>query len=195
MLAMKTILYATDFSANAEAALPVASELAKEGRGRLVVLHVERPPLATLGGIAGVPPLPSEYDRQRLEEELKGIQPAQTGIAVERRLVYGDPAAVILKMAQEIGADLIVMGTHGRTGLRRLLMGSVAEQVVRKAPCPVLTVRTPSQTLLTLPAVAGKTSQFEMTAERDETPKHPESYPYSEASEVSILAPKLEAVS
>jgi universal stress protein A len=154
MLEMATILYPTDFSANAEAALALASALAREGHGRLVVLHVERPPLATLGGTAGVPPLPTEYDRQRLEEQLQRIKPLRPGIAVEHRLEYGDPASVILKTAQEVGTDLIVMGTHGRTGLRRLLMGSVAEQVVRKASCPVLTVRTPSQTLLTLPAAA-----------------------------------------
>ena len=55
-------------------------------------------------------------------------------------------------MARELGADLIVMGTHGRTGLRRLLMGSVAERVVREAPCPVLTVRTPVEMLASSPA-------------------------------------------
>lgn len=93
---------------------------------------------------AGVPPLPNEYDREGLGEELRRIQPARAGIAMEHHLEYGDPAAVILKFAREIGADLIVMGTHGRTGLRRLLMGSVAEQVVRKASCPVLTLRTPA---------------------------------------------------
>jgi universal stress protein A len=165
MLEMATILYPTDFSANAEAALALASALAKEGHGRLVVLHVERPPLATLGGIAGVPPLALEYDRQGAWEELQRILPSQSGFTVEHCLEYGEPASTILKTAEEVGADLIVMGTHGRTGLRRLLMGSVAEQVVRKASCPVLTVRTPVQTLLTLPAVARETSQFEPTAE------------------------------
>lgn len=143
MLAMKTILYPTDFSADAQPAFEVACALAVEGRGQLVVLHVERPPLATLGGTTGVPPLPNEYDRRRLREELQRIQPVRAGIAIEHRLEYGDPAAVILEVAQETGADLIVMGTHGRTGLRRLLMGSVAERVVRKASCPVLTVRSP----------------------------------------------------
>jgi|SRR5579884_2395558 universal stress protein A len=157
MLAMEKILYPTDFSADARPAFEVACALASEGHGRLVVLHVERSPLATLGGTAGVPPLPSEYDRQRWWEQLQRIQPSRRGIAVEHRLEYGDPAAAILKAAQEIGADLIVMGTHGRTGLHRLLMGSVAERVVRKAPCPVLTVRTPVQTLLSLPHTAEET--------------------------------------
>lgn len=146
MSAMRTILYPTDFSTDARPAFEVACALASEGRGRLVVLHVERPPLATLGGTTGVPPLPNEYDGGRLREELQRIRPVRAGVAVEHRLEYGDPTAVILEVAQEIGADLIVMGTHGRTGLRRLLMGSVAERVVRKAPCPVLTFRSAAMT-------------------------------------------------
>jgi nucleotide-binding universal stress UspA family protein len=157
MLAMKTILYPTDFSVGAQPAFEVACALAGEGYGRLVVLHVERPPLTTLGGTAGVPPLPTEFDRARVQEELEGFQPARTGIAVEHRLEYGEPDSVILAVAREISAELIVMGTHGRTGLRRLLMGSVAEKVVRKASCPVLTVRTPVETLLSLPSVAEET--------------------------------------
>ncbi len=144
MLAMRTILYPTDFSMDARPAFEVACALAGEGRGRLVVLHVERPPLASLGGTTLVPPLPIEYDREKLWERLKDIQPLRAGIAVEHRLEYGDPATTILEVAQEISADLIVMGTHGRTGLRHLLMGSVAERVVRKAPCPVLTIRNPA---------------------------------------------------
>lgn len=144
MLTRQTILHPTDFSADARPAFEVACVLAGERGGRLVVLHVERPPLATLGGIPAVPPLPSEYDREKLWQRLQDIQPARAGLAVEHRLEYGDPAAVILEVAQEIGAGLIVMGTHGRTGLRRLLMGSVAERVVRKASCPVLTLRSPA---------------------------------------------------
>lgn len=156
MITMETILYPTDFSADARPAFEVACALAKEGRGRVVVLHVERPPLTTLGGTAGVPPLPNEYDRQSSEEKLQSLQ-SPPGIVVEHRLLYGDPISVILATAQEIGADLIIMGTHGRTGVRRLLMGSVAEAVVRKAVCPVLTVRTPKQTLLSLPSAAKET--------------------------------------
>lgn len=155
MLAMKTILYPTDFSEGARPAFEVACALAAEGRSRLVVLHVERPPLATLGGTTLVPPLPSEYDRESLEEELQRIRPSRAGIPLEHRLEYGDPAAAILKSARETGADLIVMGTHGRTGLRRLLMGSVAEQVLRKASCPVLTIRTAEARLDQPSALAG----------------------------------------
>jgi nucleotide-binding universal stress UspA family protein len=64
-------------------------------------------------------------------------------VNVEHQLKAGDAVAEILSMARHLPCDLIVLGTHGRTGLDRLLMGSVAEQIVRKAPCPVLTVKTP----------------------------------------------------
>ena len=161
MLAIKTILYPTDFSADSRPAFEVACALASEGHSRLVVLHVERPPLTSLGGTTLVPPLPSEYDRERLWDQLNRIQPTQPGIDVEHRLEYGDPEAVILKTAHEIGADLIVMGTHGRTALRRLLMGSVAEYVVRKARCPVLTVRTAAQARLSLPSAAVPSTETE----------------------------------
>jgi universal stress protein A len=148
MLSMKTILYPTDFSAETQLAFDAACALASEGHGRLVVLHIERPPLGTLGGTTLVPPLPSEYDRQGLWERLRSIQPSRPDIAVEHRLEYGNPESVILKTAKEIGADLIVLGTHGRTGLRRFLTGSVAEHVLREAPCPVLAVRGASERLL-----------------------------------------------
>ncbi len=141
MLAMKTILYPTDFSGESQLAFETACVLANARHGRLVVLHVERPPLSNLGGTTLVPPLPSEYEHQSLLEQLKTFQPSGADISVEHRLEYGDPESVILEVAKEIGADLIVMGTHGRTGLRRILLGSVAEHVLRKAPCPVLTVR------------------------------------------------------
>ena len=147
MLEMKTILYATDFSEAARPAFAVACVLAKEAHGRLVILHVERPPLSSLGGTPIVPPLPNEYDCQALWEALRSYQPGRTDIVVEHRLEFGDPADVILQTAEQIGCDLIVLGTHGRTGLRRLLMGSVAERVLRHAVCPVLTVRASGQTL------------------------------------------------
>jgi nucleotide-binding universal stress UspA family protein len=81
--------------------------------------------------------------REEMEKELKGIRVPDRKVQVERLLEEGDPAAQILRVAQETNCDLIVMGSHGRTGLDRLLMGSVAEQVVRRASCPVLTVKAP----------------------------------------------------
>ena len=65
----------------------------------------------------------------------------KAGVAVETRLVTGIPSEDIVRLGQELPADLIIMGTHGRSGMSHLLLGSVAERVVRKAPCPVLTVR------------------------------------------------------
>lgn len=87
----------------------------------------------------GVP----EPDTRALEEMLKKIRPTDPNVPYEHRLVVGSPAHAICDLADEEGVDMIVMGTHGRTGLRRLLMGSVAEHVVRWANCPVLTFKMP----------------------------------------------------
>jgi nucleotide-binding universal stress UspA family protein len=76
-------------------------------------------------------------------EWLGKIQSPDPKVHVEHRLAEGEPDETILRVARESNCDLIVMGTHGRTGLRRALMGSVAEQVVRLATCPVLTVNSP----------------------------------------------------
>jgi nucleotide-binding universal stress UspA family protein len=87
------------------------------------------------------------------------LQAPNSGVEIDRRLTDGDPYAEILRVAQECSCDLIVMGTHGRTGLRRLLMGSVAEKVVRHAPWPVLTVKI----LLPEPVPAPKEQPQEIT--------------------------------
>jgi len=78
-----------------------------------------------------------------LRQELRQIQARDPQICVKHLLIEGDVAAAILQEAREMNYDAIVMGTHGRTGVNRLLMGSVAEAVVREAPCPVVTVKTP----------------------------------------------------
>ena len=87
-------------------------------------------------------PPPAE-DYPEAQKQLEQIQAANPKIRLDRRLTAGDPVAEICRLARESKTRLIVMGTHGRKGLNRLLMGSVAEQVVRKADCPVLTVRLP----------------------------------------------------
>jgi nucleotide-binding universal stress UspA family protein len=81
--------------------------------------------------------------REQLLEQLANVQSRDPNVAVEHHLKEGDPSTEILQYAQQIKCDLIVMGTHGRSGLGRLFLGSVAEQVLRKAPCAVLTVKTP----------------------------------------------------
>jgi nucleotide-binding universal stress UspA family protein len=141
MLAIHTILHPTDFSDRSEFAFRLGCALARDYGARLVLLHVAHPPVVVYAeGV--VPPVPDDY-MERLEEDLHRLQAPGPSVHVEHQLLEGDPVAEILAVAEKTSADLIVMGTHGRTGLGRLLMGSVAEQVVRKAPCPVLTVRTP----------------------------------------------------
>jgi nucleotide-binding universal stress UspA family protein len=143
MLTIRTILHPTDFSQASRYAFQMACALARDYQARLIVLHVEAPPMSTLGGFPAVPPLPVEYDRENLEKQLHRLQPPDSAMRVEHCLVPGDPVMEVLRVAREESCDLIVMGTHGRTGLRRLLMGSVAEQVVREAPCLVLTLKNP----------------------------------------------------
>jgi nucleotide-binding universal stress UspA family protein len=143
MLRLKTILHPTDFSPTSEHALKVAASLARDYGARLVVLHVTPPPVVVYGeGV--VPPDPVQH-RETARRMLDEIRPLHGAVEVERKLLEGDAVWEILRMAAELPCDAIVMGTHGRTGLGRLLMGSVAEQVLRKAPCLVLTVKTPPQ--------------------------------------------------
>ena len=100
-----------------------------------------------------VPPEPETF-RAEAMERLNELEAPAPGVGLERRLTEGDPVTEILRLAKESEVDLIVLGTHGRTGLGRLLMGSVAEEVVRKAPCPVLTVRMPFAEAVSVPAGA-----------------------------------------
>ena len=88
-------------------------------------------------------PVP-EDPREKLEELLRLAQASAPGLQANYRVEKGDAAPRIVGVAEETRCDLIVMGTHGRTGLGRVLMGSVAEQVLRTAPCPVVTVKAPA---------------------------------------------------
>jgi len=142
MLPIHVILHPTDFSDRSLAALPLACALARDYGARLVILHVCAPIIAYGEGI--LPPDPEAISREA-RERLDRLD-IPDGIRVERQFEEGDPAELILSVAQDLDCDLIVMGTHGRTWLRRLLMGSVAEQVVRRASCPVLTVAPPART-------------------------------------------------
>ncbi len=140
MLTFRTILHPTDFSEQSAHAFRVACSLARDHKAKLLVLHVAPPPL-THGEVVARR-APDGYDEQ-LRDELRRLEPQVPGVDIERRLDHGDPVTVILDVAQEVPCDLIVMGTHGRTGVGRLLMGSVAEKVLRKAQCPVMTVKGP----------------------------------------------------
>jgi nucleotide-binding universal stress UspA family protein len=142
MLPIRTILHPTDFSEHSAFAFQVACALARDYGARVVVAHAIA--LQMYGSLETGPliadPLVVEAE---LRERLETVRPPDPSVAVERRLCKGDAAAEIVALAADINADLIVMGTHGRKGVGRLLLGSVAESVLRRAPCPVVTVRAP----------------------------------------------------
>jgi nucleotide-binding universal stress UspA family protein len=140
MLPINTILHPTDFSPQADYAYRLASALARDHGAHLIIMHVRVVPTVAYGEFAALPPEPEE-GLDNLKERLQQMKPH--GCAVEYMLAEGVPAEEIVNIARDKHCDLIVMGTHGRTGLGRLLMGSVAELVVRRAACPVLTVKTP----------------------------------------------------
>ncbi len=136
---MSTILFPTDFSHASDSALEHAEALAKQRHARLVILHVEEPPLAYGGGelYYGLP----EPSSERIMKMLEDVRPRDASVPFVHKLTMGDPAAEIVRIAEEEKADMVVLGTHGRTGMSRLLMGSVAEAVVRRSPAPVLVYR------------------------------------------------------
>jgi nucleotide-binding universal stress UspA family protein/quercetin dioxygenase-like cupin family protein len=136
---IQTILHPSDFSENARFAFQTACSLAAQYHARLIVLHVESPLMRD-------PP----WDPMELAEAqdpqgktFAWPQPADPQVRIEHRVAEGDAAAEIVRLARVFHCDLIVIGTHGRTGLARLLAGSVAEEVLRNAPCQVLAVKNP----------------------------------------------------
>ncbi len=145
MLPIRTVLHPTDFSPSSDCAFQLACSLARDYSARLIVLHVLERPVVVYGGVmtAPPPPAPSAQQRQAVQEQLHRVKPSDAVLGVEHVLEEGDPATGIVQVARERECDLVVLGTHGRTGLGRLLMGSVAEQVLRTASCPVLTVKPP----------------------------------------------------
>lgn len=150
MNATRKILYPTDFSTTGRTALETATSLARDRDATLLILHVEEPPVAYGGGefYYGV----DEPNRDDLERMLMEVAPADSAVKCERQLIKGEPAAAIVQVAQQEGVEMIVMATHGRRGLLRFLMGSVAEHVVRKATCPVLTVKAATEAKATVGA-------------------------------------------
>ena len=153
MPVISRVLVPIDFSPSARAALEYATFLAGEFAADLEVLHVWEPPgyvgpdtLALLPVAAGQP----GWDQTRAEVTREVDQflakASAKPKALSVRVEAGEPSDTILNLAKDWGADLIVMGTHGRTGLSRLLIGSVAEAVLRRSTCPVLTIRVPSKT-------------------------------------------------
>lgn len=148
MITLRRILVPTDFSEPSEKALRYGRTLVDVFRASLHVLHVIEEPFihgwTSEGYIAALPDLRTELQKQA-EERLDGLfTPGdREHFRVESLVRFGHPFNEIIRFAQDGDIDLIVMGTHGRSGLAGLLIGSVAEKVVRSAPCPVLTVRHP----------------------------------------------------
>ena len=145
MLEIRTILHPTDFSDCSRLAFQLAATLAREHGARLIVLHVKQ----TLGprvayGKALAQLQPEEY-QEWLRKILARFDVSNNRVQVEHRLSEGNAANEILGVARETMCDIIVMGTHGRTGLDRLVLGSVSDVVLRQAPCPVVTVKVPGR--------------------------------------------------
>ena len=140
----KQVLFPVDFTLSSEKVLPFALDVAKKSDAKLHILYVAHD-LAEMDTLAIPHPALQTfateikvYAEQRMKdfydehyEDLKGV---------ERHIAVGDPSDEIIKLAETIGADLIIMGTHGRKGLDRVVFGSVAENVIRNSPIPVMTV-------------------------------------------------------
>jgi nucleotide-binding universal stress UspA family protein len=154
MLQIRTILHPTDFSKQSEFAFRMACSLAKDYGAEMHVLHVMPPP--HVGYIEGPMPIAPESLEDELRQKLNRLHAEDNTVRVLHRLVEGEPVDEILHMAKQTGCDLIVMGTHGRTGVGRVLLGSVAEGVVRKAPCPVLTIKNPLSEIRSTAMEAGE---------------------------------------
>ena len=144
---IRKILFAADFSEGSSSSLPYAVDFAKKYGAKLYLVHVVYDIAKTSG--AYVPHVSLDELYREMEKNAKAelekcfIEEMRAYKDVERVVLKGTPYEEISRFAEENKIDLIVIGTHGRKGLDRMLFGSTAEQVVRHAPCPVLTVRLP----------------------------------------------------
>lgn len=139
----RLILCATDFSPPSRAAFEAAAGIARDDGARLLLVHVE-PAVQAPPEVAGFVAEVAGRADEGLEAQLAGWRRDALELGagdVETRLLGGAAAEAIVALAREVSCDLIVMGTHGRTGIRHLILGSVAETVVREAPCSVLVSR------------------------------------------------------
>lgn len=149
MPAWNTILVPTDFSNTARRAVSLASEVALERGAKLVLVHVTELPTSLMPetmiapiGLAEPVSVASYANDAALAQLKREAEPLQKmGLTVEVLAEFGPSAETILHLAEKVGANLVVIGTHGRTGFAHAFLGSVAERVVRLSPIPVLTVR------------------------------------------------------
>jgi nucleotide-binding universal stress UspA family protein len=150
VLEIRTILAPTDFSRHAETAVRYACGLAERLGAKLHLLHVLTEVMPVGPDPMLAPVLPPEYYRETEEasrEALANLLDPSWGspASVETSVRWGSPVDMIVDHAAHHPTDLIVIATHGRTGLSHVLLGSVAERIVREAPCPVLTIRDPGR--------------------------------------------------
>ena len=146
MIEICSILAPTDFSAHSERAVRYACGLAERLGSELHLLHVLSEILPAGPDPLLMPVMPPEYyeeNEERAKETLRGLlQPAWgTPRSLVTAVRWGGPVETIVAYAGELNVDLVVIATHARTGLSHALLGSVAERIVREAPCPVLTIR------------------------------------------------------
>jgi nucleotide-binding universal stress UspA family protein len=139
VIRVQKILYPTDFSSYSNQAYFHAISLAEKHGASLTVLFVYSPDSSTAPNAQAEAETARRYWRDQLEQ----IRPVDPRISVRHVFLEGDPAAEIVRYSREAGIDLIVIGTHGRTGMERILMGSVAEKVLRDAHCSVFVVKLP----------------------------------------------------
>ena len=147
MTTVKQILYATDYSEPSQYALHFAVSLARDCRASLLIIHVSDLECYPAGELVDRKPGPSAEELKRLE----AVVPDDASVPFEHRVICPPsssgnmhPADAIVRLAKQENVHAIVIGTHGRSGLLHLLAGSVAESVMRQAPCPVITVRQPN---------------------------------------------------
>ncbi|MEO8585115.1 MAG: universal stress protein [Acidobacteriota bacterium] len=145
-VALNPIVFATDFSAASGPALLKAVEMARKEGAELIVAHVYEPP-ASMGhsGIAD-DVIAADLEgtiRKDVEKQLEPVlaQVRAEGVRVRGEILAGHAAKRLADLAEKSGASLVILGTHGRTGLKKLVIGSIASQVIAIAPCPVMTVR------------------------------------------------------
>jgi nucleotide-binding universal stress UspA family protein len=146
MVSIRRILVPTDFSDNSARAVRYAAELADKFGSELVLLHVVQDLALVLPDAVMPTPIPTADLDQLMESAKAGLKAQVEALGLGRlnpktEVRFGSPAGEIDAAAKDLAADLICVSTHGRTGIAHLLLGSVAEKIVRHAPCPVLIVR------------------------------------------------------
>lgn len=148
---IRSILLPTDFSECGNYALSYAASLARKFGASIICVHVIEPMVPTVGYSGMTEPLPLADITDQLEDsaerELPKISECEEceGLDIEEVIVHGEAATEIARVAEERNVDLIIISSHGRTGLGRILFGSTAEAVVRHSSCPVLVVKPPKE--------------------------------------------------